>query len=91
MAYIDEHFIEPCNTWHAGLFEEMSYGRWAAFEILKLLMDHPHDPPDEVVESFMLKMALYSWSSKSEKRQRIFSIAEDAAEEILWLFKPMYI
>ena len=89
MVYIDEHFIEPCNTWHKQLFEELSYSRWAAFEILQSLMDHPFDPPDEVVERFMLKMALYSWSSKDEKKQRIFSIAEDTAEEILYLFRSM--
>lgn len=87
MAYIDEHFIEPHSTWNEEIFEELVYSRWAAEQILQLLMDRPFESPEVVVECFLLKMVLYSWSSKSEKQARIYSIAEDAAEEILYLFQ----
>lgn len=86
MAYINEHFVDPPSTWNEHLFEELVYSRWAADQILYLLMDRPFEPPESVVECFLLKMALYSWSCKSEKQARIYSIAEDTAEEILHLF-----
>lgn len=86
MIYINEYFIEPHHRFPTKLFEEMSYSRWAAFEIVNALLDHPTDPPVEVVENFLLKMALYAQVSESEDKRRIFSIAEDAAEDILCIF-----
>ena len=87
MRYIDEYYVEPPLFWHKELFEEMSYSRWAAFEILRLIMDNPFEPPDEVVEKFLLKVALYAQVAKEPIQQRIFSIAEDTAEDILAMFE----
>lgn len=87
MQYIRENLVEPPRFRSERLFEEMSYARWAAFEIVHALMDRPFDPPDEVVEAFLLKMALYYSTAKHEHHRKIFSIAEDAAEEILCLFR----
>jgi hypothetical protein len=86
MGYINEYFIEPDGRFPKRLFEEMSYARWAAFEIVELLMDRPYDSPDEVVGDFLLRMALYSQTANTPEKKRIFSIGENVAEEILSLF-----
>ena len=86
MAYIHDYYPEPPFTWHAGLFEEMTYSRWAALEILNKIMDRPLDPPEDVVMDFLLRVALYSQVTGTPIQQRIFSIAEDTAEDILSFF-----
>ena len=86
MAYIEECYCEPPSTWCSGLFEEMTYSRWAALEIVELLMDRPLDPPEDVVSDFLLRVALYSQVAKTPIQQRVFSIAEDTAEDILQFF-----
>ena len=86
LAYIDEYYCEPPFVWHTQLFEEMTYSRWAAFEILGRILDRPFDPPEDVVSDFLLRVALYSQVVKTPTQQRIFSIAEDTAEDILQFF-----
>lgn len=86
MAYINDYYCEPPHMWHVGLFEEMTYSRWAALEIANRLMDRPLDPPEDVVSDFLLRVALYSQVAKTPDQQRIFSIAEDTAEDILQFF-----
>ena len=87
LRYIDEYYCPPPFVWHERLFEEMSYSRWAAFEIVERLMDRPLDPPEDVVEDFLLRVALYSQVAKTPAQQCMFSIAEDTAEDILQFFK----
>ena len=86
MAYIEDYYCQPPFVWHERLFEEMSYSRWAALEIVERLMDRPLDPPEVVVEDFLLRVMLYSQVAKTPTQQRIFSIAEDTAEDILQFF-----
>lgn len=86
LAYIEDYYCAPPFAWHKQLFEEMTYSRWAALEIVERLMDHPLDPPETVVEDFLLRVALYSQVAKTPTQQRIFSIAEDTAEDILLFF-----
>lgn len=86
MAYINDYYCEPPFCWHEQLFEEMSYSRWAAFEIVDRLLDRPLDPPEVVVEDFLLRVALYSQVVKTPTQRRMFSIAEDTAEDILQFF-----
>lgn len=83
MTYINEYYCPPPFTWHEQLFEEMTYSRWAAGEILDRIMDRPIDPPEDVVSDFLLRVSLYSQVAKTPAQQRIFSIAEDTAEDIL--------
>ena len=83
---MDEYLVSPGNNWSDKHFEEASYSRWAAEEIVQLLLDRPLDSPDEVIFSFILKMALYAQVAKTYKKRRIFSISEDTAEDILHLF-----
>lgn len=86
MAYIEDYYPEPPFNWYTELFEEMTYSRWAALEIVEQLMDHPLDPPEDVVGNFLLKVALYSQVVGTPVQQRIFSIAEDTAEDVLQFF-----
>ena len=82
MDYIDNVLIEPERKWQPYLFEAWSYSRWAATEILHLLMDRPYEFPEDVIASFALKMQMYAGESSQKDRLK-FQTAADVAEEIL--------
>ena len=82
MDYIDNVLIEPDRHWQPHLFETWSYSRWAATEILHLLMDRPYEFPEDVIASFALKMQMYAAEANQKDRSK-FQTAADVAEEIL--------
>lgn len=86
LRYIEEYLFEPEKTWPEAIFEERTYSRWAAYEIVHRLTDYPFDPPDEIVEAFILELLKYSYISKNQEASKMFSIAKDTAEDILCLF-----
>lgn len=83
VSYMEECLFEPQACWPKYHFEQRAYSRWAASEILELVMDHPLTPPDEVVYEFILKMVIYSEVTESKEKSFIFSTARDTAEDIL--------
>ena len=83
ITYMEECLFEPKACWPKYWFEQRVYSRWAASEILELIMDHPLTPPDEVVYEFILKMVIYSEITESKEKRFIFSTAMDTAEDIL--------
>lgn len=83
--YMDEALFEPQPNWPLYHFEERSYSRWAATEIITALMDRPLDPPDIVVEEFLLKVTLMASITEDSKKRHIFSVAKEIAEDILHL------
>lgn len=83
MNYIQDSLFEPQACWPKYYFEHRAYSRWAASEILELIMDRPLTPPDEVVYEFILKMVIYSEVTESKEKRFIFSTAMDTAEDIL--------
>lgn len=80
---IDECLFEPGYHWSPDMFEERSYARWAAFEILERLMDQPFDDPEVVVSKFMYKMGVLASEERDPKRVHLFMIARDTAHDIL--------
>lgn len=83
---LEENLFEPNRNWPETIFEERSYARWAAIEIADMLMDRPYEDPDTIVESFMLRMQLYSIVEEDPRKAKIFEIAKETAEDILTLF-----
>lgn len=85
IRYLDEQLFEPSHYWPSDIFEERSYSRWAACEVIQRLMDQPFEQPDTIVEAFIFEMSMYAYVGGLSNR-RMFSIARDAAEDILCLF-----
>ena len=85
ILYLDESLFEPGRMWPDHIFEERSYSRWAANEIIRRLMDCPFDAPIEIVEAFMLTMIMHTYTVRDPRKKRIFSIARDTAFNILQL------
>jgi len=78
--YLEESLFEPKKDWPKEEFEKQSYKRWAAYEIIESLMDHPFTPADMVIDEFILKMIFFAHLAKEQKQRFIFAI--DVAETI---------
>lgn len=82
--YITEHLFEPGPNWPRYYFEERSYSRWVANEIIERIKAQPSTSPMIVIEDFIRE--LDNCYCASEHHEVLFSIARDAAEEIIRLF-----
>ncbi|MDD2298580.1 MAG: hypothetical protein PHU69_02955 [Fermentimonas sp.] len=103
--YVDEHL---CVTDYLGrvnpkeskeYFEDLSYARWAAYEIMDRLNNEAERlpshitgslrepvPPVDIIAGFMDDMECCIYDGCSEKHERIFTIAKDVADDIILLF-----
>lgn len=79
--YIENTLYEPEICWGKEMFAYRSCERWAAYEIIERILDHPFDPPTETVEMFLLEMTGFSYKNGAHKS--IFEIARNTAEDIL--------
>lgn len=64
-------------------FEQLSYSRWAANELLNCVMEQNSKSPVRIIEEFISKMDTYSCMNGASF---IFSVAHDTAEDILDMF-----
>lgn len=85
LQYIEEDLFEPGSNWPDEFFEERSYWRWTANEIINRLMDCPFDAPDSIIASFAMEMNVRATLTDDPKKQHIFSLASEAAETIIFL------
>lgn len=86
MRYIDENLFEPRIRWSKVEFSRRSYARWAAHEILEVLMDHPFDDSEILIEDFIIKMFYcIHVAENNDKSSFVFVTAIDVAEDILFL------
>lgn len=65
-------------------FEQLSYSRWAADEILRCFMNQNTRSPVDIIEEFISKMDMYSCVNGNASF--MFSVAHDTAEDILDVF-----
>lgn len=65
-------------------FEQLSYSRWAANELLNCVMKQSSKTPVKVIEEFISKMDMYSCMNSNASF--MFSVAHDTAEDILDVF-----
>lgn len=98
-GYINEHLSEMDSEFPRDCFENLSYARWAAYEIIERLNNEaerlpPHItgswrepiPPIDIIAGFIDDMECYIYDGCDEKHERIFTIAKDVAEDIILLF-----
>jgi len=78
---------EPQISWPDDEFEEVSFSRWTAGELIHAIMDHPMVSAKDTIEEFALKMYVFSCMENGRKAGRIFSIASKFAYETLELFR----
>ena len=105
IKYIDEHL---CATDYLGqvnpkeskeYFEDLSYARWAAYEIIDRLNTEAERLPShitgslrepvlpvDIIEGFIDDMERYIHNGCSEKHEHIFTIAKNVAGDIILLF-----
>lgn len=55
LDYLNES-DEPEIYWPRHHFEESCFSRWAAWEMIEAIMDHPMKDPEDVIEEFAIKM-----------------------------------
>lgn len=64
-------------------FEKISHKRWAAEQIIQILLDFPTSDPELLVLEF--STAMHAMSDRHDHSAFIFQCAAEAAEEILKL------
>lgn len=94
--YMDENLFEPGRNWPKYEFLERSCSRWAADEIIRRLTIEdekmPHisgrepNPPIGVIHEFINELTYYSEYGEDKGKQAMFSIAKEAAIDIILLF-----
>lgn len=95
--YMDENFFEPGRNWPKYEFFERSCSRWAADEIIRRLIDETEklppyisgqepNPPIGVIHEFINELTYYSEYGEDKGKQAMFSIAKEAAIDIILLF-----
>lgn len=86
LNYIDRSLFEPDHKWPDYIFEHRTYSRWAAYEVLERIMDHPYDDPSIVIEGFWFEICSILNDDLDPKKQKMFSIAKQTIEDIGRLF-----
>jgi hypothetical protein len=103
--YIDERL---CATDYLGqvnpkeskeYFEDLSYARWAAYEIIDRLNNEAERlpshitgssrepiPPVDIIAGFIEEMEVYKCDGCKKQYRHIFSIAKEVADDIILLF-----
>lgn len=81
---------EPEVHWPRHEFDEVSFSRWAAGELMEAIMDHPMVPAMDTIEEFAIKMLAYQASSKGTNAEKIFKYAADFTYETLDIFREEY-
>lgn len=85
--YIDTYLFPPSNNWQSYYFVERSAARWAAFEILDLILDNPDIPYNLLLEN---QIKLYKDAAEStgdREKNLIFEVAEETAIDILTMLE----
>ncbi len=81
LNYIEGVLFEPNISWPDDIFEERSFARWAADDILDLVIHNPTIPPDIVISIYLAQVQEYA----EQYGAKMFSVAATTAEDILEL------
>ena len=89
-CYIEDEWKDPSCRWSDWYFTKNAYSRWAAYEIVDLLKNRGDTSPIKIVKDFSSTMDDYSCMNNMARG--IFSIARDAANDILdFLYAMEYV
>ncbi len=83
LKYSEKYIYEKVTSTKILYSEKHSFAKWAVDELLKIIIDSPFDPIDEIVENFIIKMTFYSMYSENQAIYFRFNLASDIAEDIL--------
>lgn len=89
LEYIHRYLSTPryCGSIGKRAFEQASFSRWAAYEIIDRLSSNPQTPAWSVIDEFVALMDRYSCSELAPLSLRWrYSVAHDMAEEVRSLF-----
>lgn len=81
---------EPEVYWPQHWFEEVSFTRWAAGELMEAIMDNPMVSAMDTIEEFAIKMTAYQATSDGTDAGKIFKYAADFAYETLDILREEY-
>ena len=81
--FIDDSLFKPEYNWPEHHFNERSYSRWAANEILTLITNYDLISPISVVSDFINKMDAFLDMREGTEHEIIYSIARDMGYDIL--------
>lgn len=84
--YIDSFLFEPAANWPDKEFQKRSYSRWAAYELIERIMDHPLDAPIDTIDKFVLEMDYFASCFESKNGTFIFQTALETANDLILLF-----
>lgn len=79
--FSEEQWVPPARHWPKYWFDKNAYSRWAVDEIIELLSNRGNIKPSKIVNDFVDRMDCYSCYNETSKY--IFSIARDAATDVL--------
>lgn len=82
-SYIRRYCSKPAPIWPKREFINKAYIRWTADEMIDYLLNHGFHHPMYALEEFLKKMDQYSCVGKDVDNRYIFSIAYDAAQDII--------
>lgn len=89
VRYIQASLQPPQITWGRREFDQRIYERWAADEILTLLLDRGEKDPVELIEGYFLSL-MAATATCVDNKSLIFSSAIHTTEKILKLLKKEY-
>ena len=68
----------PGIDWPRHWFEEVCFSRWAAEELVNLILDHPLVPAEDTIDEFAVKMTAYA------KRQAVSFLSRRPLPGSVW-------
>lgn len=89
VRYIETSLPSPEITWGRREFDQRIYERWAADELLGILLNQGNHDPIELTEKYLLYL-LEATSSCVDNKKLIFSSAIHTVENILNLLTKEY-
>ncbi len=81
--HVETNYQEPNISLSEDVFEEYSYSRWVAFEILNKIMDKPHLSAENIVYDFVIYMTYMSFTTLNKMQGRLCEISIKVANDIL--------
>ena len=84
--FLDEYLFEAMPSWPKREFQNRSYERWAAKEILRRIVECPEDSVVNTIQKFIEDLYVFEEDSDDWSSVRIFRVARETAEDILKLF-----
>ncbi len=81
--FVETNYEEPSILLSKDTFEECSYARWIAFEIINRILDKPHLPVEDIIYTFVVDMTFMSFTTLNRMQGRLCEIFIRVSNDIL--------